>query len=658
MANEDFNESQLSQMLQKKVELGEIDQDAANKALNKFRMQQLPEGNIGSALWEPTKAIGASLLGAVKAGGAGLFQLAKGDGLGEAVEEIDRIQGETAEFATPKTQAGTKALENVSDLIQMGVDVAQFSISGLAGILELVKGQGLDQAAQTIKDVQTKGVAQTAGDRVLEETGSPLMATAAYMGPELVASIFPLLGKVGKIDKFNKAVVASLKDGQSNPQLARGINDFQLRIEGPEGGNLLPQLEQLIQDATPRIQNQLVHVAEDIQMGVDSKGISTQLGKIANDAARTASDSNIVGYVQTGANGIKKDKLAIDAINQGFDQGIVAMIKAATPRDRTKMLAMLDIMDRGKRDARYKADNRVTDVAGNTLVERVKFITDVNKKSGAELEQVVKDLKFIDEPLDFSSPVNNFITRLDDMDIRLDANNNPDFMGSTIQGIVPAEKIIKDVINRMKADKPATSYDAHKLKRFIDEKVTYGKEGEGLTGQTVRVLKDLRRELDAELDTKYPEYNRVNTTYSETIGALDDLQSAVGGKMDMLSSSGDSAVGTVIRRTMGNTANRGRLVDSIDQLESISRKYGGEFADDAFVQSIFANELETVFKIAPRTAIQNTIAVGAKQGIRMATGNQTVLGLLIEAGAAVANKAKGVTDDNAAKSIRKLLERN
>jgi len=651
-----LNEAQLTQALQSKIDSGEMDQASADAVLADFKMQQLPEGNLASAIWEPTKAIGASMLGQVAAGGHGLFQLAKGDGLGEAVEEIEDVQATAAEIATPKTQAGTKALATVSDLIEMGVDVAQFSISGLAGILELVSGQGLDQAAQTVKDVQTKGVAATAGDRVLEETGSPIMATTAFMAPELVGAAVPIVGAVNKASRFQHSVAGRLRDAQANPVASRGIADFQAKIASGElVDDLYPQFERLIQESPPRIQKQLLEVADDVRIGADTQSVTNRLNDIANNASTAAADTSLVNYVQRGANGIKTDNLALDAIKQGFDQGVIASVKAATPLDRSKMTTMLDMLEKGKLDSLYAQTHRASDVAGNTLLERVKYIKSVNREAGADLDGIAKGLK--GQPVEFDSAVNNFIARLDDMGIKLDSNLKPIFKGSDIEGATAAENVINKVVQRMSTGGAPDAHDLHRLKKYIDEQVTYGKSAEGLAGKSERVLKSLRSEIDDALDTQFPEYDRVNTAYAETVSALDSLQTSVGKKMDLFGDNADKATGTVLRRLMSNTAGRVNLMDAVDDIETIARKYGGQFDDNIQVQSLFADELEAVFNSGPRTAFQHSVGKAVEQGIQASTGQKTGLGMLAEAAGAVADKARGVNEANAVKSIRKLLER-
>jgi len=103
-------------------------------------------------------------------------------------EEAEDIIKGTQEALTfqPRTEAGRAGLETVGDLMQQGIDIANFPISGLAGLGELITGQGVEQAAETIKAVQERGVGKTLGQRTLEETGNPVAATIAEIVPEAV----------------------------------------------------------------------------------------------------------------------------------------------------------------------------------------------------------------------------------------------------------------------------------------------------------------------------------------------------------------------------------------------------------------------------------------------------------------------------------------
>ncbi|NRA49980.1 MAG: hypothetical protein HRU12_12675 [Phaeodactylibacter sp.] len=657
------NEAEVKEALKVKLMNGTMSAEEAKAKLQAFRDMQtpeeMPEGGMFSAVYEPAKAIGSSVAGQVVAGGAGLLELVKGQGLEEATKAIESKQESFAEFGAPKTQAGVKSLETVGDIIDLGIDVARIPLSGLGGIVELVGGQGIEQAAETVKNINEKGVGVTAGERVLEETGSPLMATVAYMTPEIAGSIVPVKFFKDKRSKFQMEMGEKLRQTSANPQLAQDISVISNGLRtGELGDDAIRQLDMLAGQSPKRIADQLTDVSDDIKAGVTGPSVTNRLESIAQETGQTTADTTLVRYIQDGAGKAKKDRLAIKAIEQGFDEGVIASVKGATDADRLKMQQMVDILERGKREALYGVKNRPSDIAGQSLLDRVRHVKQVNRQAGSELDGIAKRLK--GQGADFQPAIDGFMSRLDDMGVSFDDNLNLRFQGSDIEGATAAENVLRKVVDRMKSGETGAmpdAYDMHRLKKYIDEQVTYGKSAEGLAGDSERVLKSLRRDLDSALDAQFPEYNRVNTTYADTVNALDSLQQVAGRKADMFGINADKDLGVLLRRLMSNARSRVNLMDSVDELESVARRYGGVFDDDVSVQMLFADELDSVFKPSARTGFQSGIGEGVKQGIEAATGQKTGLGMLAEAGGKMADRVKGINEENALLSIRELLAR-
>jgi len=339
-----------------------------------------------------------------------------------------------------------------------------------------------------------------------------------------------------------------------------------------------------------------------------------------------------------------------EAIKQGVDKGVVSTVAASTGPDTVKMRKMLNIMKRGKENARFALFNRPSDVAGDTLLERFKFVKDVNRKAGQQLDKVAKDLK--GKPLDQSVPVNQFMDDLGEIGVKLDKDLNPIFRDSDIEGSTGAENVIKKIVKRMRDTKAPDAHDAHRLKKFIDEHVTFGKTTEGLTGKTERILKDLRRSLDDNLDKAFPEYNKVNTTYAETIGAINSLQDVAGRKIDLTGKNANKAAGTKLRGLMSNIQSRANLMNAVEDIEKVAVNNGGKFDDDIFSQVLFADELDNVFGPVARTSFQGQI----KQGVTDISDIPiSKSGAAIKAGDFILNKFKGDKEQAAFKAIEQLL---
>lgn len=337
------------------------------------------------------------------------------------------------------------------------------------------------------------------------------------------------------------------------------------------------------------------------------------------------------------------------AIKQGFDEGLVAMIREASPVDRRNMLESLSIMERATGNKKFSMLNRTTDVAGRSIIKRYQTITDANKKAGRSIDRYARN-NLKGQYVDFNPPVNNFIDNLQDMGITLKDDLTLDFAGSTVEGLAGAERILSQMVKRMKSPRDMTAFEVHTFKKFVDDQVTYGKQMEGLSGQADRAIKQLRRELDEVLDSNFEGYNQANTQYAETIRAMDEFQSVMGRTIDFSSPNAATAVGTKLRGLGSNIQSRGRLLDSLDQMQTLGNKYGGGFDDDVINQAAFTMELDRLFGTKADTSFAGQIS----EAIGNAPPTTTTQAIGAAARAA-ANKVKGVNQEAQFKAMRELL---
>jgi len=354
---------------------------------------------------------------------------------------------------------------------------------------------------------------------------------------------------------------------------------------------------------------------------------------------------------------IKIDPLANNAIKQGFDEGFVAAVKSSGKQDKTKMLQMLDVLKKGMRNKRFKMTNRPSDIAGESMLDRVAVVRDANKAAGKNLDAQANKLK--GQEVDFLPPIQEFISNLDDMGIQVSPRKGGvdiDFKGSDIEGLDGIERFVKRVVNRMAVGKSPDAYDVHRLKRYIDAQVTYGKAEEGLSGSIAQNVKSLRAGLDKALDDTFPEYNKVNTEYAETIQLLNNIQDSAGNKLDLSGGNADKALGVKLKGLMSNNQSRINLLDSIEELEAVSRKYGYKSDDDLMNLTMFAQELDKRFKPVAETSFQGQIIQGIEGAMQdTAKGRRSMLDLAIDATTGAARKARGISDDTAIASMEKLL---
>lgn len=374
--------------------------------------------------------------------------------------------------------------------------------------------------------------------------------------------------------------------------------------------------------------------------------------QVAEQIASGAGDTQTAKYMLTGAGKVAKDPTAKEAIKQGFDEGVVATVKGASAVDRQKMRRMLGVLEQGQKNQRFSVLNRPSDVVGDSLMERFKAVKDINKRAGNQLDFEAK--KLAGQPVDVSGVMDDFIRTLqDDLGVTV-ANGKPNFAGSTIEGLDGPQKFLTRLLGRLgNSGKAPDAFDVHRMKKFIDEQVSFGKTAEGLGGKTEQVAKGLRRKFDQLLDSNFPAYDKVNTQYADTIQALDAFQKAAGASIDMASGNAEKAVGTLSRRLMSNAQTRVKLLDAIEGLQSTAGKYGKTFEDDVVAQTLFVDELERIFGPAARTSLQGEVGKGLQYGADLARGDTT--NFFLRAGEKALESARGINQENAMTSLKQLL---
>ena len=342
-----------------------------------------------------------------------------------------------------------------------------------------------------------------------------------------------------------------------------------------------------------------------------------------------------------------------EARKQGFDDSVTTLIANASATDKRKMLRQIGIVEAGKGSARTKALTRTADVAGDALVKKIDFVKGNNKQAGQQLNRVAKTLK--GKEVDVNEPVNKFLGDLDELGVSFDDNGKPNFSGSQIEGVTPAESLINKIVNRIRRNPTPDALEAHQFKKFIDENVSFGKTAaEGLSGKTESVVKSLRKGVNDSVSSISDKYKQANKQFSETITSLDALQDVAGRKLDFSGPHADKAAGTLLRSQTNNTKGRANLLTAIKNLEDTAQKYGGSFDDDILNLSIFSDELDSVFGSGARTSLRGEVG---KAGVDTAidVSQMTIPGALAVGAKAGAKRIRGINEENQLKAIKKLL---
>lgn len=251
-------------------------------------LQAQPEVFSEAAILEPAATVATGAIAQPVAGLIGLGTLAFGGDLKEATENIRSTQ-EALTFR-PKTEAGKKGLQVLADAVEAGVDLANIPASGIAGLTELVSGEGLEKAAETIESVKTKGLGVTLRDRVLEETGDPIAAGLAQSIPEATLEVIGLKGlSASKLAKTKVSGNVAKAITQSAPDLQTIKN---------RSGALRKELDASKIKVKPKVYDKFV---DNLQKKLKKEGIDPDLtpesnavlNRLINDKGTAKSPSDL-----------------------------------------------------------------------------------------------------------------------------------------------------------------------------------------------------------------------------------------------------------------------------------------------------------------------------------------------------------------------------
>lgn len=374
------------------------------------------------------------------------------------------------------------------------------------------------------------------------------------------------------------------------------------------------------------------------------------IARLINDGE--LADSRTAGFDLNDAGQLIDAPQAQLAISQGFDEGTVALVRSGSPEDMAQFGRALDILERSRTNKEFAALNRPSDVVGDALSNRLAVVTRANRNAGNQLDEVADGLR--GRRVDGSPATNQFINDLDSIGVRFtnDPANPLDFSRSDIQDLTGIQNLVERVFTR--SGELGDAHSLHRLKRFIDQQVTFGRSKEGLSGQAENLLKSFRRNIDGVLDSNFPAYDAVNTTYSTTRQAIDDFQRAAGASINFGSDNLNRSLGTLARSVLSNNRTRANVIDSVNNLERVATQNGGQFNDSIIKQITFIDELETQFGSFAPTSFGGEVARGVvNAGGELALGNTA--GAIRSGVKGAVDALRGVSDETRIQALRDLL---
>lgn len=496
------------------------------------------------------------------------------------------------------------------------------------------------------------------GDFAFDVTGRPEIAAAAATVPTLVGELLGL----GILKKVRKGT--QLLDDLGNPtKELRTVLDKQ----GLVYENLTPEAKQLIPAVADK---NLINISGEVS-GPASKALVKQIKSGGKDDA-------LAGIKVTNGK-VVNDPLGSEALKQGYAPGFVQSVKVANKATKKAMNDMTNIMRRIKGSERLGLDIRPSDVLGDAITERFKYLRRNATSARLELDDLAKTaLK--DKTIDTDGVVNALQKSLDDLDVSVlwpQSGGKPqlNFEGSMISKDRTSQRVIQNVVDLMGEQSVPDALRAHKLKRQLDTMLDFNKKSaRGLTDSGKRVAGDIRSALNDAVRAVDPDYARVNDVMSGSLTAIDDFQKAAGSSLDIFGKGADSKIGTKMRALTSNIGKRVDLENAINQLDDTVRGQltargqgvvpfragadGAKLPDvdtDIKTLQMMANALDARFGAVAKSSFQGNIEQAINRVLNQGV-SQEVLGQGANFVGKQVKKARKIDDFHAFEAMDDLLK--
>lgn len=535
----------------------------------------------------------------------------------------------------------------------------------LEGLSEqILSGEfGTPQAAQMIQ--------QKAMQRAGESTYMPrtpvgqeyVQETAEVLGQ--LPAVAPVAAEVGAI-RAGLAGAAQAARAGGSPAVQRmggqliqetGREAMDVMVPPPVRGAIKRGVVQPVAEVATRTIEPVRRAGEAVSANIQAR--QERRTQQTRDLLKAQPDSSEVVEFRLVNDRVQADPQASEALKQGFDPAVLGSIKASSNLDKRQMQKMLNIFKLGKKRAAFAAKNRPSGVLGDSMMSRVNFLMSARKESGKQIDRIAQT-QLRGQPVNFDQPMSQFISDLSDIGVSVERGPNGKFKvnlkGSDIEGDRAGATLLNRVLERLGDTDVPDAYGVHTAKRYIDTQVDYGKRrANPLTQQAERVVKKLRRNLNTALGDAFPEYREQNTKFSDALTALDEIQEAVGKKVNFDSDRAGEAFGTALRKVLSNYGSRNQIIDAIDSVETVAKKYGLKINDDLINQIIFVNEIDRMFGAVAPGSFKGQIEQALQKGSDFARSSAAEKAVMIlgKAGEAM----RGINEENAIKAIEEILRR-
>lgn len=339
-----------------------------------------------------------------------------------------------------------------------------------------------------------------------------------------------------------------------------------------------------------------------------------------------------------------------EAQKQGFKEDDINFLAGVDEADKPAMKEMFDLAVKAQSDKRQIV--RAGDRLGETVVDQVKQVQKLNNDAGQAVDEAAKSLKGV--TVDATPLKENILSTLDSAGISMLDGGTLDFSNSVFKNTPKLQTEIQRVLSSVPDGSDA--YQLHIFKKSIDELVNYGTTGEGLSGQSERILKSIRNSADTVLDNSFENYNKANTDYKFTRDFLEEAKGIVGRKVDLSTDEGKQAFGQALRSAFSNNKSRGATLSFIENTQKVGKQLKLTGAEqNVLEQAIFVTMLENTFGSEAATGLAGEVSKGIKTAAKGLDIIRNPVKGGLNAAADLIEKARGITPEGKKKILEAFI---
>lgn len=390
-----------------------------------------------------------------------------------------------------------------------------------------------------------------------------------------------------------------------------------------------------------------------------SQRIARETAEAAEMGSPTAPDT-AAQYIQTKSGKLVRDPLYSVAKAQKIPDQTINAVKGLSPSDKKAMLQALNIIRIGKRSPGFWERVRPGGPLGDTVKQKIDFISGVRRKAGKQLDALVKT-RLKGQPVPVDDELQSFVASLDEFGVDYAEKKGGkvalDFSESRVltEADRPRLKEVFRQFNVMLKDGRPTADQVHDLKRAIANQI-YSKPTDKMSPEGLKMLEDLRAGLNERLRETFDGYREINKVLEDTISAMDEISTSLGRKYNPDSPNADEYIGNELRKLASRYGKRTELIDTLNKVQEVSQKYGMQSDADIFRQASMVNQMEELFGSTATRDFRSETGKGTRDALESITrGNQGdaarhLLGPMLDA-------LEGVEEEKAIKVLMDMLNR-